>query len=248
MLTCIIVDDEVNCAETLQLALGRHCKSVQVISVVNNSLKAEEEIRKHKPDIVFMDIEMPHLNGFDVLAKTTDVPFSVIFTTAYDHYALKAIKHNALDYLLKPIDMDELITAVKRVEDKVKPTADPGISKIETFLSQLVRENNLQKLAVPSMEGIIYLEIDSIIRISADRNYSDIHLANAKKITSSKTLKEYEQSLSGHHFFRVHNTHLVNLKFITKYIKGVGGILVMSDGANIEVSRDKKKELLELLG
>jgi two-component system LytT family response regulator len=247
MLNCIIVDDEVNCAETLQLALGRYCKSVHVISVINNSLKAEEEIRKHKPDIVFMDIEMPHLTGFDVLAKTTDVPFSVIFTTAYDHYALKAIKHNALDYLLKPIDMDELITAVKRVEEKAKP-AVPEMSKIETFLSQLVRENNLQKLAVPSMEGIIYLEIDSIIRISADRNYSDIHLVNAKKITSSKTLKEYEQALAGHHFFRVHNTHLVNLKFITKYIKGVGGTLVMSDGANIEVSRDKKKELLELLG
>ncbi len=247
MLNCIIIDDEVNCAETLQLALGRHCKSVHVISVINNSLKAEEEIRKHKPDIVFLDIEMPHLNGFDVLAKTIDVPFSVIFTTAYDHYALKAIKHNALDYLLKPVDVEELVTAIQRVEEKVK-LSTPGLSKIETFLAHLVKENNLQKLAVPSMEGIIYLEIDNIIRISADRNYSDIHQLNAKKVTSSKTLKEYEQALSGYNFFRVHNTHLVNLKYVEKYIKGVGGILVMCDGANVEVSRDKKKELLELLG
>jgi two-component system LytT family response regulator len=247
MLNCIIIDDEVNCAETLQLALGRHCKSVQVLEVINNSLKAEEAIRKHKPDIVFLDIEMPHLNGFDVLNKTIDVPFSVIFTTAYDHYALKAIKHNALDYLLKPIDMDELITAVKRVEEKT-PSAEPTLSKIENFLSQMVRDNNLQKLAVPSMEGIIYLEIDNIIRISADRNYSDIHLANAKKITSSKTLKDYELALADSNFFRVHNTHLVNLKYVAKYIKGVGGTLVMSDGTQIEVSRDKKKELLDRLG
>jgi two-component system LytT family response regulator len=112
----------------------------------------------------------------------------------------------------------------------------------------MVRDNNLQKLAVPSMEGIIYLEIDNIIRISADRNYSDIHLANAKKITSSKTLKDYELALADSNFFRVHNTHLVNLKYVAKYIKGVGGTLVMSDGTQIEVSRDKKKELLDRLG
>jgi two-component system LytT family response regulator len=247
MINCIIVDDEVNCAETLQMVLDRHCKSVNVLEVINNSQLAEESIRTHSPDLVFLDIEMPHLNGFDVLSRTKDVPFAVIFTTAYDHYALKAIKHHAIDYLLKPIDVEELIAAIEKVEK----TGDPDTTdmfKIEKFLSQLVKENAVQKLSVPCVEGIIYLEIDEIIRISADRNYSNIHLVNGKKVTSSKTLKEYEDSLLEARFFRVHNTHLVNLKYVKKYIKGAGGVLVMSDDVHIEVSRQKKKSLLDALG
>jgi two-component system LytT family response regulator len=130
MINCIIVDDEVNCAETLQMVLDRHCKSVNVLEVINNSQLAEESIRTHSPDLVFLDIEMPHLNGFDVLSRTKDVPFAVIFTTAYDHYALKAIKHHAIDYLLKPIDVEELIAAIEKVEK----TGDPDTTDMFKML------------------------------------------------------------------------------------------------------------------
>jgi two-component system LytT family response regulator len=247
MLKAIIIDDEINCAETLQLLLNKYCTNVEILSVLYNSQKAEEAIRSHRPDVVFLDIEMPHLTGFDVLKQVKDIPFEAIFTTAYDHYALRAIKHNAFDYLLKPIDTDELVAAVNKVEAKKKGGVI-DLEKVTNLLTELGREKKSQKLSVPALDGIIYLDIDSIIRISADSNYSNIFLENGKKITSSKTLKEYEQILSEMKFFRVHNAHLVNLNFVEKYIRGEGGVLVMRDGVNIDVSRQKKKALLDLLG
>jgi two-component system LytT family response regulator len=247
MLQAIIIDDEANCSETLQLLLKKYCTSVNIIAVINNSQKAEEAIRMLKPEIVFMDIEMPHLNGFEVLELTKDMPFEVVFTTAYDHYALLAIKHNAFDYLLKPIDTDELVTAVNKAEAK-KKDGSFNLQKVSELLSELSKDKKANKLAVPALDGIIYLDIATIIRISADSNYSNIFLDSGKKITSSKTLKEYEQILSEMKFFRVHNAHLVNLDFVDKYIRGEGGVLVMRDGVNIDVSRQKKKALLDLLG
>jgi two-component system LytT family response regulator len=246
MLRAIIIDDEANCAETLQLLLNKYCKSVEVVAVLNDSLKAEESIRRFVPDIVFLDIEMPHLTGFDVLQATKNVGYEAIFTTAYDHYALRAIKQNAFDYLLKPVDTDELVQAITKIEEKRKE-GKLDIEKVTSLLAELGREKKMQKLAVPALDGIIYLDIDRIIRISADSNYSNIFMDGGKKITSSKTLKEYEQLLSEQRFFRVHNAHLVNLDFVEKYIRGEGGVLVMRDGVNIDVSRQKKKALLDLL-
>jgi two-component system LytT family response regulator len=248
MLQALIIDDEANCSETLHLKLSKYCPSVTVIETINSALEAEAAIRRHRPDIIFLDIEMPHLNGFDVLNQTKDIQFEVVFTTAFDHYALKAIKHSALDYLLKPIDNEELIAVVKRAEEKAK-LAQVGISRVETLLTQLSNERKVTKLSVPSMDGIEYFDFDAIIRIEAERNYSVLHLTGGKTVTSSRSLKIYEEMLAGAPmFFRVHSAHLVNLKFVKTYIRGEGGMLVMDDESRVEVSRQKKKELLKILG
>jgi two-component system LytT family response regulator len=248
MLQALIIDDEVNCSQTLQLKLTKYCPTVTILETINSPLEAEAAIRNHKPDIVFLDIEMPHLNGFDLLNLTKDIAFEVVFTTAFDHYALKAIKHSALDYLLKPIDNEELIAVVKRAEEKAK-LSQGGMSRIETLLEQLSNDRKLTKLSVPSMDGIEYYEFDSIIRIEAERNYSVLHLVGGKTVTSSRSLKIYEDLLaSSPSFFRVHSAHLVNLKFAKTFIRGEGGILVMDDESRVEVSRQKKKELLKILG
>ncbi|HXC03193.1 MAG TPA: LytTR family DNA-binding domain-containing protein, partial [Bacteroidia bacterium] len=165
----------------------------------------------------------------------------------YDHYALQAIKHHALDYLLKPIDSDELIATIRKASDQQKAGQNP-LSNIENLLKEIRQEKKIQKLPIPSLDGIAYIDTDKIIRISADSNYSQIYLENGKKLTSSRTLKEYEQILQESSFFRVHSAHLVNLKYVDRYLRGEGGNLVMSDGMVIEISRQKKKALLERLG
>jgi two-component system LytT family response regulator len=247
MLSALIIDDEVHCAETLQLLLNKYCPQINLLAVVNDPLQAEETIRKHKPQILFLDIEMPHLNGFDILNQVQDLKPTVVFTTAYDHYALQAIKHHALDYLLKPIDSDELIATIRKASDQQKAGQNP-LSNIENLLKEIRQEKKIQKLPIPSLDGIAYIDTDKIIRISADSNYSQIYLENGKKLTSSRTLKEYEQILQESSFFRVHSAHLVNLKYVDRYLRGEGGNLVMSDGMVIEISRQKKKALLERLG
>jgi two-component system LytT family response regulator len=247
MLSALIIDDEAHCAETLQLLLTKYCPEINVIGVINDSLIAEAEIQKQKPDLLFLDIEMPHYNGFEILNQLKDHHPAVVFTTAYDHYALQAIKHHALDYLLKPIDHEELIATVKKAG--IHPSAgNSHLHKIENLLLELSQEKKIQKLPVPSLDGIVYIDTNKITRISADSNYSQIYLENGKKLTSSKTLKEYELLLPESVFFRVHSAHLVNLQFVERYMRGDGGTLMMSDGMVIEISRQKKKALLERLG
>jgi two-component system LytT family response regulator len=246
MIRALIIDDEENCTKTLKRRLEDNCPSVEIVGILNDPLKAEEEIRKLKPDLLFLDIEMPHLNGFDILKLTKDVRYEVVFTTAYDHYAIQAFRHNALDYLLKPIDSEDLQAVVKKAEER-KNTANGSKQSIEKIIEQFTKETKLNKLAIPSLEGIAYVDVDQVIRIEADGNYSAIHLLNGKKIVSSKALKEYEDVLTGGTFFRVHNSHLINLKFVSNYLKGEE-TLILTDGSKIEVSRRKKKELLDLLG
>lgn len=246
MLKAIIVDDEEAGVESLELLLKRYCKQVQVIAKANSVKEAEEMINAAPPDIIFLDIAMPFANGFELLKKIKHKNFSVVFTTAYNEYALKAIKHNALDYLLKPIDSDELVEAVKKCEEK-KNSGSPDMQKIENLVAALTQSNKAQKLPVPTLEEIMYIDIDDILRMEADSNYTHIFLTDKQKLTSSKTLKEYEQMLAGQKFFRVHKTHIINLGYVRKYIKGEGGYVVMADGASVEVSRQKKAELLTLL-
>ncbi|MGP8217338.1 MAG: LytR/AlgR family response regulator transcription factor [Bacteroidia bacterium] len=246
MLNAIIVDDEVSAAGSLNILLGKYCPGVKVLGIANSADQAETMINTLSPNLVFLDVEMPHADGFQLLARFKQISFDVIFTTAYNEYALKAIKHNALDYLLKPIDKDELIAAVKKCEEK-KARGQVDYIKVENLLSSLAMGHKLQKLPVPTLEEILYVDMDNIIRFEADSNYTIIYLKVGKKLTSSKTLKEYELMLAGQSFFRVHKTHCINLTQITKYIKGDGGFVVMTDGATIEVSRQKKAELLALM-
>ena len=245
MLNALIVDDEVLGAKTLESLLKLHCSNVNVVGIAHSADEAEKTIAGGIPDVIFLDIEMPFANGFELLQRFKNHPFEVIFTTAYNEYAVKAIKHNALDYLLKPIIPDELVAAVKKCEEKRSGGDNSGYKNLEKIISTLSQK--IHKVPVPSPEGIVYLDTDNIVYLQGDINYTHIHLIQGNKITSSKTLKDFEQLLPVKQFFRIHKAHIINLSYVTKYLKGDGGEVIMSEGSSLEVSRNKKAELLAIL-
>jgi two-component system, LytTR family, response regulator len=245
MLKAIIVDDEPNCSESLGTMLKRYCPEVELSAVCNSGASALKQIPLCNPQLVFLDIEMPHMNGFELIEKLPKINFELIFTTSYDQYAIKAIKFSALDYLLKPIDREELKKAVQKVMQRQQP---PLPQQLEILLQKLNQPvNSSLRIAIPSMEGLQMILIDSIICCTSDNNYTNFHLKNKQKITASRTLKEIEETLEGRSFVRVHHSHLVNLNEIHKYVRGDGGYLIMSDGSSINVSRTRKDMLLHKL-
>lgn len=246
MIKALIVDDEEKSRITLKNLITMYCPNIDVLELCDSVNSAIEAINKKMPDLVFLDVEMPFHNGFTLLEKIKEPSFDVIFTTAHGHYAIKAIKYSALDYLLKPIDSDELVAAV----DKVKTKQTGAIKQAPNFdllLNNLKVKGNNVKIAIPTFEGLQMINTSDIIKCTADESYTHISLVNHNKITVSRILKEYEELLSDLNFFRVHNSCLVNLTHITKYIKGEGGYVVMTDGSSVEVSRRKKAELLSKL-
>jgi two-component system LytT family response regulator len=246
MIKAIIVDDELGARESLSKMLEKNCKQIEVVAKVDSMLSAFEAITNKEPDLVFLDIEMPNGNAFDLLEKFKTINFNIIFTTAYDHYAIKAIKFSAVDYILKPIDPEELITAVKRFEDRAgeKATLD---KQFKTLLSNVRPENKLKKVGIPDGDGLIFINLSDIIRCDSDGNYTFFILTSGKKIIASRTLGEYEQMFADDNFFRIHRSHLINLEHVKKYIKGEGGYVVMSDNSQVEVSRRNKTDFLEKL-
>jgi two-component system LytT family response regulator len=247
MIKALIVDDEEKSRVTLKNLLGMYCPGIEVIELCDSVNSALTAINKQMPDVVFLDIEMPFHNGFTLLEKVKDPTFKVIFTTAYDHYAIKAIKYSAIDYLLKPIDSDELISATEKLKGN-KPTPAQASQNFELLLSNLKVKGSNAKIAIPTFDGLQMINASDIIKCTADESYTHIALTNNTKITVSRILKEYEELLSDLNFFRVHNSCLINLIHVTKYVKGDGGYVVMTDGSSVEVSRRKKAELLIKLG
>ncbi|MBL7910835.1 MAG: response regulator transcription factor [Bacteroidia bacterium] len=246
MIKALIVDDEDKSRVTLKNLIGMYCPNIEVIELCDSVNSALASINKQMPDVVFLDIEMPFHNGFTLLEKVKDPRFKVIFTTAYDHYAIKAIKYSALDYLLKPIDSDELTAAVEKLNTN-KPTPAQLTQNFELLLSNLKVKSNNAKIAIPTFDGLQMVSAGDIVKCTADESYTHITLTNNTKITVSRILKEYEELLSDLNFFRVHNSCLINLVHVTKYVKGDGGYVVMTDGSSVEVSRRKKNDLLNKL-
>lgn len=242
----IIVDDEVGARESLSKMLEKNCKQIEIVAKADSAQAAYDLITQHQPDLVFLDIEMPKGNAFDLLEKFKDINFNIIFTTAYDHYAIKAIKFSAVDYILKPIDPEELIQAVKRVESKIGQK-DTLNNQFKALLSNVRPENKLKKVGIPDGDGLIFINLSDIIRCDSDGNYTFFILTNGKKIIASRTLGEYEQLFSDDNFFRVHRSHLINLEHVKKYIKGEGGYVILSDNSQVEVSRRNKNDFLEKL-
>jgi two-component system, LytTR family, response regulator len=241
-LRVIIVEDESRGRNALKALLAQ-IKTIELIGEASNVDEAISLIKKTPPDLVLLDIEMPFKNGFDLLAELPERTFDVIFTTAYDSYAIKAIKFSAIDYLLKPIDSDELIYAInKTIEKRQKSEHQPQL-QINNLLENLKSINKQNyKLSLPTFEGAFFIPIEEIIRCESDANYTRFHLRNEEKsILVSKTLKEYDELLIDYGFCRVHHSHLINLKYIKKYIKGEGGVVVMVDGTEVEISRRKKE-------
>ncbi|HET6226983.1 MAG TPA: LytTR family DNA-binding domain-containing protein [Bacteroidia bacterium] len=247
MIKAIIVDDELGARESLSKMIEKNCKQLEVIAKADSMLAAFEAITTKQPDLVFLDIEMPNGNAFDLLEKFKEINFNIIFTTAYDHYAIKAIKFSALDYILKPIDPEELVEAVKRFEKKQKGEPNVLDKQFKTLLSNVRPENKLKKVGIPDGDGLVFINLADIIRCESDGNYTFFILTNGKKIIASRTLGEYEQMFTEDNFFRVHRSHLINLQHVKKYIKGEGGYVIMADDSQVEVSRRNKNEFLEKL-
>jgi two-component system LytT family response regulator len=246
MIKAILIDDEQHCRETLSIQLERYCPEVELLAACSSAAQGLQAIAAHQPEVVFLDVEMPHMNGFEMLQQLDKITFEVIFTTGYDSYAIKAIRFSALDYLLKPIDKDELRKAVAKVSAK---KAYSMTQQLDILLEKLGnKQTSLQKIALPTQDGFELLPVQSIISCESDSNYTNVHLKNGRKILVSRTLKEIEELLEGHCFLRVHHSHVVNLEEVARYIRGEGGYVIMSDNSTINVSRSRKEALLKRFG
>ena len=239
----LIVDDEANNRENLRLALESYCKEVEVVAEADSAITAMDRIKEVSPDLVFLDIAMPMGSGFDLLESLPKINFEIIFVTAYDQYAIRAIKFAAVDYLLKPINALELKKAVDRVQSKHLQKNQQD--QLETLLHNLQQQE--KKIALPQSDHIEFVAVNNIIRCQGDRNYTYFFLKDGRKLLVSRTLKEYVDLLDDQSFYRVHQSHLVNLNCVQKYKKRDGGILITTDGAKIPVARARKEELLTRL-
>ncbi len=246
MIKAIIIDDEKHCSDNLQWQLNQYCPEVEIAAVCNNAEKGLNEIYKQQPQLVFLDVEMPGMSGFEMLEKLTDINFDIVFTTAFNKYALRAIKFGALDYLLKPVDKDELCAAVDKV---IKRTNGDSLKQLTALLTHIRKSNDLsiQKIALPTMHGYELIPLNNIMYCESRSNYTNIYLNNNHQILVSRTLKDIEDLLNMQPFFRVHNSFLVNLQYAVRYTKGEGGFLVLNSDITLPVSRNKKEELLKLI-
>lgn len=245
MIKAIIIDDELSAIKSLQWEIESFCKDIEVINSFSDPYKAIDAINKQQPDCVFLDIEMPEMDGFQLLKKLKHRDFDLIITTAFDNYAIKAFKESAIDYLLKPVDSDDLIKSVSRITaNKDKNTLGFELKKV---LTSIVPEKTNRKISLPLSGKTIFLKPEEIIYCKADGNYSNIYLKDNKKEMISKKLKEMEELIHNDAFYRVHNSYLVNLNYIKEYVKSDGHYLVLEDDTSIPVARSKKDELLALL-
>ncbi|MCC6701986.1 MAG: response regulator transcription factor [Fluviicola sp.] len=239
-LRAILVDDEKHSLETTSILIRKFCPDVEIVAELNAPIDAVQIINQEEPDLLFMDISMPQMNGFELINVLTYKDADVIFTTAYDEYALEGFKQGAVHYLVKPIEAEELVEAVQRVKKKRIDNKQSTVPLAQMGLKP--------KIPISSLNGVELVEVEQIIRCESDGNYTTIVLAN-RKITVSKTLKEIEKQLVDFpYFFRLHNSHLVNLNHVTRYIRGEGGSVILSNTEEIGVSRSKKMDLLEVLG
>jgi len=240
----MIVDDEEGARESLSNLLEKYVDGMKIVAKSESIASAMVKIEKYSPELVFLDIEMPFGSGFELLERMKPINFNIVFVTAYDHYALKAIKFSALDYLLKPVDIEDLKKAIKK---HVHTQKTPPTGGYENLIENLKSDYQEKKLAIPDSNGITFITISSIIRCESDGNYTRLFMNTGKKILASKTLGEYENMLDGDGFFRVHRGHLVNMSHIHKFLKTEGGIIEMSDGTQVDVSRRKKTAFMEAL-
>lgn len=246
MLKAIIIDDEINALDSLEIELNAYCPDVELVAKCDSATKGIAAIKEHNPDIVFLDIEMPWMNGFEMLEQFQHIDFDVVFVTAYDQFAVRAFDFSAVDYLLKPVSKEKLIRAV----DKSLARMDRSIPHQQfDLLKQYINTQTpgLPCIALPTPEGLEFVNVADIIYCESDSNYTHVHLSNGEQIFLSKTLKYLQELLREHPFFRIHQSYLVNLSHVKKYVKGEGGYVVMMNGKSLTVSRANKKALMELV-
>lgn len=244
-LTAVIVDDEEHCRAALSGLISRKFPEIDLLDMATNVPDGIALIQRVEPELLFLDVEMGDQTGFDLLAALGSHRPHIIFTTAHESYALKAIRFSAIDYLLKPVDADELRMAVDKVLEKRDSPQEP--SQITALLKNLSKPTSDRRLALPVSDGLELVPVDDILYCESDSNYTVVHLKDKKRLVISRTLKEFEDILEGDAFVRVHHSHLINVKHVKKYIRGEGGEVIMVDGTNVAVSRRKKQELMDSL-
>jgi two-component system, LytTR family, response regulator len=242
----LIVEDELHQQERLSSLLKDSFPEFHVVGIASTIQEGKILLEKHSPDLAFMDVMLPPHTSFDLLSSLSSIPFEIIFTTSFEEYAVRAFRLSAIDYLLKPVAEEELAAALEKFKQK-KSTQDSS-TQIKNLLANLhTPQANQSKVALPTLTGFIFVTIKDIVRCESDNTYTTFFTSDGRKIIASKTLKECEQMLTDHHFFRVHNSHFINMEYIVEYTKGEGGMVRMADGANIDVSRRRKDEFLRNL-
>ncbi len=237
----LIVDDEKGNRELLSAMLLEHCPQIEKISFAQSVAEAEQYLKKGIIDVVFLDIEMPRENGFDLLNKFSTIDFKIIFVTAYDAYALKAIKYSALDYLLKPVDQAELMVAVNKLDAFEDQKAQLDL------LAYNLQNNDNRRIALATQEEVLFVSVSDIIHLQAEANYTKVYLKNEEPVLLSGNIGHFEKRLNDQRFYRSHQSHLINIKHIKKYVKTEGGYFVMTDGNRVPISRIKREEVKRLL-
>ena len=236
---CVIIDDEPNNIENLGLLLGQYCPDIEVAATAMNADDGMAAVQQQQPALVFLDIQMPRKSGFDMLKTFSEINFEIIFITAYDQYGIQAIKFSALDYLLKPINIQELKAAVEKARNKIN--AKQKNTSIENLLQYIKSgDKHIPKIALPTLNEIMYVRIDDIIHCEASNNYTLFYLQNAERILVCKTLKEFAELLAPHHFIRTHQSHLINLHFVKSLLKEDGGTLLLTDQTKVPISRQNR--------
>ncbi len=243
-----MIDDEFQSRNFLNKMILQYFPEISVVGQVSTVEEGVKGIKEYNPDIVFLDIQMKGETGFDLLNRLPEINFALIFTTAFDQYAVKAFRFNAIDYLLKPIVTDELIEAVNKVKQRIGHTRSSSKEQVEQLYEDMKNPKKIHdKIAVPTGEGFIVIPINEIVYCHANSNYTEFYLTDKKCILSSYTLKQYDEILTAQSFFRVHRSYLINLAHVKKYRRGDGGEIIMSNGHEIELSRTHKDEFLHLL-
>ena len=245
MIHTVVIEDEEHSRKMLLAMLHEHCRQINVVGEADSVSTGLAAIAEHKPQLVFLDIELQSETSFEILEKLPEINFELIFTTAFDHYALKAIKFCAIDYLLKPIDVNELRNAVSKAEKRLN--RDYLNKNLEALLNNIKSSSqNHHKIALSTLEGLLFVNVSDIIYCESSGAYTKFIFKQADKIITSTHLKEYEDLLRGYEFFRIHKSYLVNLQEIQKYIRGEGGQLIMSNGATLSVSKQRKEGFLNI--
>ncbi len=246
MIKVIIIEDEKNSRDILESMLLRHFKNIEILAVCKNAEEGRTAIENLHPDLALTDIELEQKPVFEMLQQLSSINFEIIFITAYEQYAIQAIKFSALDYLLKPFSLEDLSAAIKRYE--LKKDKQQSAQQYDALFHNLKHlQKDAKKIALPSSNGLIIVPVKEIIRCEAGINYTNFFLTTKQRILVAKTLKEFEDLLNDYDFVRVHNSHLINLHHIKSYTRGEGGTVTMSDGSEVDVSRRKKEEFLKRL-
>jgi two-component system, LytTR family, response regulator len=240
----IIVDDEPDGIKTMQKMLERHCPLVHIAATCQNATVAKQQIEILKPDLVFLDIQMPGKSGIEMIGELSEKNFEIIFVTAHNEYMLQALQYSAADYLLKPVDEERLIEAVQRAEKRLQEEKKDELTETLLYNIGKAGQPSEMRLCLPTMKGFIILKLDDILYCEAERSYTVFHLEDKKTVTVSKPLLEYENILADTSFFRIHKSFLINLRCVKEYHRGEGGTVIMTNGAEIEVSRRKKEQFL----